>query len=49
MKTTDMTPGQFATAKKAAAEYLRMIREGYRYDVVARAWVKGPVTTERQA
>jgi hypothetical protein len=49
MKTTDMTPREFAVCKKAAAETLRMVREGYRYDVVARAWVKGAVTTERNA
>ncbi len=47
MKTTDMTPREFAICKQAAAETMRMIREGYRYDVVARAWVKGLVTTER--
>ena len=48
MQTTDMTPRQLATAKAAAAETLRMIRAGYRYDVIARCWVKGAVTVERQ-
>ena len=48
MTTTDMTPRQLATAKAAAAETLRMIRAGYRYDVIARCWVKGAVTVERQ-
>jgi hypothetical protein len=49
MKTTDMTPREFAVCKRAAAETMRKIREGYRYDVVARAWVKGAVTTERDS
>jgi hypothetical protein len=40
MKTTDMTPRQFATAQKAHGEYMRMVREGYTYDVLSRAWVK---------
>ena len=44
MKTTDMTQHEFAICKRAAAETMRMIREGYRYDVVAREWVKGKVT-----
>lgn len=46
MKTTDMPPRQFATAKAAAAETMRMIREGYRYDVVAKQWTKGPLTLD---
>ena len=49
MKTTDMTPREFAVCKRAVAETMRMIREGYRYDVVAREWVKGKVTVERVA
>jgi hypothetical protein len=38
MKTTDMTPGQFATAKKAAANYLATIRAGYAYRFVDGKW-----------
>ncbi len=38
MKTTDMTVRQFATAKKAAADYLATIRAGYSYQYVDGKW-----------
>ena len=50
MKTTDMKPREFQIALAAAARTLSYAQAGYRYDVVAKAWVApGELTTvERQ-
>lgn len=49
MKTTDMTPREFAICKKAATATLANIRAGLVYDLIKLAWVKPEDLNPRQA